>query len=549
MTTGQGLFRDDNLMLMHREGYVEECYFSYTLSPIFEADGSVNGVFNAVQETTQRILATRRLKTLGELGNRTPGKHEIVTLSNGDKAILLPVATSTGKNVLTSVMICGINPRRALDREYMGFLQLVVGHVSSSMTHADLGKRMSMSSIDDEKKKYQFPFDDISNQTFANHEIMAYAAADPNEQNMKGLKFQYTYGGDIQAEAEAAAAASSESIKPLLEHIIKDSLDYSRETDVTVVLKVSLEELDGESSTSDENVKKGKLCVEVIDSGIGVERVNHFSSCEESITAVKAWREQYNNEALYDIVFFNVRENNSEEIKNAAKELRRICDDNLCIVLIVFWSANGRALGQNLVQEIGGKTCIICKPVMQKRLLHCLFSKDFVSEPYAPSIQNEYYSSVKPLADLRIEDFYRNNRPPFSEEKDLTAKDSSSAEKNPMIETSEETAKSNVERMESDDLPKVYVPAESSIKGKGKSVEPTQLGVKRTANDEAGNTSASNDDRASKFRFRPVSKSKCILCVIKKRNRSLFRKPVDLKTGEMQKGWTSRSIACIAKKQ
>ncbi|KAF0366923.1 PAS domain S-box protein [Gigaspora margarita] len=1334
MTTGQGLFRDDNLMLIHREGYIEECYFSYTLSPIFEADGSVNGVFNAVQETTQRILATRRLKTLGELGNRTPGaktvesschmvaatlrdndedipfaiiyliesdesnnkirmarlvsttfdeeletiagsdgvdeyvftkgrskrilpdylsdiqdnititiednnnnnnnnnnmelsissnvqatsshdtsfhiqhvvrtgEHAIITLSNGCKAILLPVATSTGKNVLTSVMICGINPRRALDREYMGFLQLVVGHVSSSMTHgksreeerkqaemladlnrqkinffqnishefrtpltlmlspleeaismcspdspilpnlqlinrnarrllklvntllqfsrmeagrlearfqktdiakitlelascfesmarslqldyiidiqnqkefdeklerevfidhdmyekivfnlcsnafkhtwtgnvtvrlrelyleeshqwiqtkqrpdyddndpdvvmqgegdkdamdidddfeADLGKRMSMSSIDDEKtKKYQFPFDDMSvdlvlsdimmpnmngyqllsairndpilqlipvillsakageeasiqglekgaddyltkpfsardliarvrvnirlsylrqqlllqqrrqsetkqllfsisnkirsglsldktlttaveeilrilpsdrvfilaseNQNFANHEIMAYAAADPNEQNMKGLKFQYTYGGDVQAEAEASTTASSEGIKPLLEHIIKDSLDYSRETDVTVllnfsslvankpvslisipirensitwgwlvanrppntqwmnsektflqqitnqislaithaklmeeklkreaqieaakaaneaksrilantshelrtplgaiigvlsafedtpltedqkdmvhimtrasdvvlsvvndildaakleaqkitlvnrtfdlfdfmektielfgenagnkqielilccdpdslpkyvksdperlqqvlinllsnslkftdngevVLKVSLEEIEEESSSSsDENAaKKGRLCVEVIDSGIGidpafiksiwesfsqgdqsmtrrqdgtglglsickhlvtingglidvesevkkgsrfwftwnierlslsavpittmsqpsdfshssgrskrvliidysflsrqtlvkliegsVEKVNSFSSCEECITSVKTWKEQYNNESLFDIAFFNVRENISEEIKNAAKELRRICDNNICIVLIVFWSANGRTLGNNLVQEIGGKTWMICKPVMQKRLLHCLSSKDFVSEPYAPPIQHEYYSSVKPLADLRIEDFYRNNRPPFSEEKDLIIpKESSSSntEKSQIIVPSEETVKPNVERMESDDL--LQPITESSTvkdKGKGKSVEPTQLGVKRMAHDETENASASTDDRASKFRFRPVSKSKCILCV------------------------------------
>ncbi|CAG8811858.1 3754_t:CDS:2, partial [Racocetra persica] len=51
------------------------------------------------------------------------GNHEIITLTNGNKAILLPVTTSTGKSVLTSVMICGINPQRALDREYMGFLQ------------------------------------------------------------------------------------------------------------------------------------------------------------------------------------------------------------------------------------------------------------------------------------------------------------------------------------------------------------------------------------------------------------------------------------------
>ncbi|CAG8566731.1 8368_t:CDS:2, partial [Racocetra persica] len=478
--------------------------------------------------------------------------------------------------------------------------------------------------------------------------IVAFAASDSDEQNMKGLKFHYTYGGEVQTEGEAAASACSESIKPLLDHIIKDSLDYSRETDVNVlsnfsslqvlinllsnslkftdtgeiVLRVTLDELEGESSTNDENVKKGKLCVEVIDSGIGidpafiqsiwesfsqgdqsmtrrqdgtglglsickhlvtinggkigveseikkgsrfwftwnierlslssvpittmsktpdtinlssrskrvlivdysdlsrqtlvklvegsVERINAFGSCEECITTVKAWQEQYHDEALFDIVFFNVRENISEEIKNSAKELRRIFDDNLCIVLIVFWSANGRALGQNLVQEIGGKTCMICKPVMQRRLVHCLYSRDFVSEPYAPTIQNEYYSSVKPLADLRIENFYRSNRPPFSDE---TVKESSNLEKSPMV-VSEETAKSSIERIRKEDLPAVNIPGtESLAKGKGKNVESAQSGTKRMADDETENTTTPTDDRASKFRFRPVSKSKCILCV------------------------------------
>ncbi|RIB18609.1 hypothetical protein C2G38_1337285 [Gigaspora rosea] len=63
--------------------------------------------------------------------------------------------------------------------------------------------------------------------------------------------------------------------------------------------------------------------------------------------------------------------------------------------------------------------------------------------------------------------------------------------------------------MESDDLLQVNVPAieTSTIKGKGNSVEPTQLGVKRMAHDETENASASNDDRASKIQ-------KCILCVV-----------------------------------
>ena len=61
------------LFLLYRDGYFEETYFSFTLSPIFKEDGSVGGIFNASQETTQRVLANRRLKTLSELGNRTPG--------------------------------------------------------------------------------------------------------------------------------------------------------------------------------------------------------------------------------------------------------------------------------------------------------------------------------------------------------------------------------------------------------------------------------------------------------------------------------------------
>ncbi|KAG9288146.1 hypothetical protein G9A89_000941 [Geosiphon pyriformis] len=286
VSTGQGQFNDDLMLLLLRDGYTEECYFSFTFSPVFQEDGSVGGVFTAVQETTQRVLSARRLKTLGELGNRTPGaksveaschlataalrdnnadityaliyligkneagednqtyvarltattfddnlhtqsgddgveelifvtgkssrnlpdqlpkshhvlnvtnameaflkdiqksknnemdqksqlqssdsltqtesltkssfssftpeswpieqvirtnQHVLVTLADKSQAILLPVLTSfAGKTVLTAILICGVNVRRALDTEYLEFCQLVVGHVSSSLTN------------------------------------------------------------------------------------------------------------------------------------------------------------------------------------------------------------------------------------------------------------------------------------------------------------------------------------------------------------------------------------------------------------------------------
>lgn len=74
IATSKGQFRDDFLFLLHRDGYTEETYFSFTFSPMFTKDGAVGGAFCTGQEMTQRVLTTRRLRTLGNLGNKTTGK-------------------------------------------------------------------------------------------------------------------------------------------------------------------------------------------------------------------------------------------------------------------------------------------------------------------------------------------------------------------------------------------------------------------------------------------------------------------------------------------
>ncbi len=64
LNKGESIRQPDALLLINRYGYTEECYFDYTLSPIIAADGSVGGVFNAVIETTYRIINDRRKKVL-----------------------------------------------------------------------------------------------------------------------------------------------------------------------------------------------------------------------------------------------------------------------------------------------------------------------------------------------------------------------------------------------------------------------------------------------------------------------------------------------------
>ncbi len=70
LSTGEGVWQEDELLAMFRHGYVEECYFNFTFSPVRGEDGQIDGIFNAVLETTDRVLSERRLRTLSRMGER-----------------------------------------------------------------------------------------------------------------------------------------------------------------------------------------------------------------------------------------------------------------------------------------------------------------------------------------------------------------------------------------------------------------------------------------------------------------------------------------------
>jgi PAS domain S-box-containing protein len=64
---GEGTWAEDLLLLMNRSGYDEETYFTFSYSPIRGEGGIVEGMFCACQETTEKVVGERRLKTLREL--------------------------------------------------------------------------------------------------------------------------------------------------------------------------------------------------------------------------------------------------------------------------------------------------------------------------------------------------------------------------------------------------------------------------------------------------------------------------------------------------
>jgi signal transduction histidine kinase/CheY-like chemotaxis protein len=85
---GEATWSDDQLLVLSRRGYDEECYFTFSYSPIRAETGEVCGVFCAVNETTERVLGERRLRTLSELAARTADARSAREAADGVIAAL-----------------------------------------------------------------------------------------------------------------------------------------------------------------------------------------------------------------------------------------------------------------------------------------------------------------------------------------------------------------------------------------------------------------------------------------------------------------------------
>ena len=67
MDRGEATWSDDLPLLFDRRGFPEEGYFTFSYSPIRDPDGTVGGIFCAVNETTGRVRSERRLALLRDL--------------------------------------------------------------------------------------------------------------------------------------------------------------------------------------------------------------------------------------------------------------------------------------------------------------------------------------------------------------------------------------------------------------------------------------------------------------------------------------------------
>jgi PAS domain S-box-containing protein len=70
LNEGRATWSEEQLLLMERNGFLEETYFTYSYSPVPDDRGGIGGVFCACTEETGRVLGRRRLRTLRALSEQ-----------------------------------------------------------------------------------------------------------------------------------------------------------------------------------------------------------------------------------------------------------------------------------------------------------------------------------------------------------------------------------------------------------------------------------------------------------------------------------------------
>lgn len=69
--SGQATMKNDDRIVINRNGFPEETYFSWSIVPLVGENGSVVGLYNPAFENTRRKIAERRMLTLRDVGERT----------------------------------------------------------------------------------------------------------------------------------------------------------------------------------------------------------------------------------------------------------------------------------------------------------------------------------------------------------------------------------------------------------------------------------------------------------------------------------------------
>ncbi|CAN5685986.1 hypothetical protein BH10PSE5_BH10PSE5_23150 [soil metagenome] len=154
---GEATFREDLPLRMHRRGFDEDTWFTFSYSPVRDESGAVAGMFCACQETTARIVSERREAADKERQRRmfkqAPGF--ICTLSGPDH--VFDFVNTAYERLFGARGFLGRPARDCFpDLEGQGFFELLDTVYGSGRRHVALGAMIRLRAAPDGPEEDRF---------------------------------------------------------------------------------------------------------------------------------------------------------------------------------------------------------------------------------------------------------------------------------------------------------------------------------------------------------------------------------------------------------
>lgn len=107
LATGNGSWAEDQIYYLHRNGYPEESYFTFSFARILDEDGGYGGILCTAIETTPKVIGERRLHTLREIASRAGSKFTIEDVYSESLAVLKQLTRDIPFVILRMISIDG----------------------------------------------------------------------------------------------------------------------------------------------------------------------------------------------------------------------------------------------------------------------------------------------------------------------------------------------------------------------------------------------------------------------------------------------------------
>ena len=99
---------EDAAVPLHRRGFLEECYFTFSYSPVRGAGDVVEGVLIVATETTSRVVSARRQEVLSHLSDRLSRARDLEELAEQTCSVL---RTDVADLPVVDLHLPGLRPR------------------------------------------------------------------------------------------------------------------------------------------------------------------------------------------------------------------------------------------------------------------------------------------------------------------------------------------------------------------------------------------------------------------------------------------------------